>query len=299
MLSAVLLFIPLLAGYIFTVTWRYSRYRSAREDSQRLYFRAASYGVFLAALAFLTLFLVKLYCPKITTIATSIVELTLPMAMFVGQGDDKQLTPAQWTDAGLFIAFTMLWGSCLGFVLNRGYRWLNEAYDEALRQWGKRGDSGLTAAQRTLKNVIQERGDDLEMMLFTAIDRTTPIQVTLENRKVYIGSVVELIEPHVDRRYLRILPFLSGYRDAEECRLYFTTSYSAIYEQILDDECEDLGHLVPEDFEIVFPISTIQSISLFDFAAYLRFSQQEADDDDPQTTADPTTAEKSLPPVSP
>ena len=258
MLSAALLFIPLLAGYIFTVTWRYSRYRSAREDSQRLYFRAAGYGVFLAGLAFGTLVLVKLYCPQIPKTITTVVEFTLPTAQFVGQGDDKQLTPTQWTDAALFIAFTMIWGSGAGPVLNRGYRWLHEIYDEALRQCGKGKDSGLTAAQKTLKKVIQDRGDDLEMMLFTAIDRTTPIQVTLENRKVYVGSVVELVEPHVDRRYLRILPFLSGYRDADESRLYFTTSYSTIYEQMQDTVYVDLGHLIPEDFEIVFPISTIQ-----------------------------------------
>lgn len=280
MLSAILLFVPLLAGYIFTVTWRYSRYRSAREDSQRLYFRAAGYGLFFAACAGLSLLAIKIHLPQLLPIATSAVEFALPSVLFAGQGDDKAITPSQWTEVGTFLAFTLLWGSTLGFILNRGHRWTLELIDEAQRQRGKHDGSGLTAAQKTLKKVIQERGDDLELVLFTAIDRTAPIQFTLENRKVYIGNVVELIEPHVDRRYLRILPLLSGYRDAEDCRLYFTTSYSAIYEQMLNEECEDLGHLTPEDFEIVVPISTIQSISLFDFSAYLRFSQEEPEEDE-------------------
>lgn len=41
MLKAALAFVPLLAGYIFVTTWYQTSFLIKREDSQKVYFRAA------------------------------------------------------------------------------------------------------------------------------------------------------------------------------------------------------------------------------------------------------------------
>ena len=50
---AVLLFLPLVGGYIFARTCNFTRYKVPREDGHRLYFRSGFWGValFIAALA--------------------------------------------------------------------------------------------------------------------------------------------------------------------------------------------------------------------------------------------------------
>jgi hypothetical protein len=45
MLKAALAFFPLIAGYLFVSTWHQTRYLIKREDSQKVYIKAAS-GVF-------------------------------------------------------------------------------------------------------------------------------------------------------------------------------------------------------------------------------------------------------------
>lgn len=56
MLKAALALFPLIAGYLFVSTWHQTRYLIKREDSQKVYIRAAFWGIwlFLLAFAFLT-----------------------------------------------------------------------------------------------------------------------------------------------------------------------------------------------------------------------------------------------------
>lgn len=55
MFKAALAFVPLLAGYIFVTTWYQTSFLIKREDSQKVYFRAAFWGLWLFMLAFAAL----------------------------------------------------------------------------------------------------------------------------------------------------------------------------------------------------------------------------------------------------
>lgn len=52
MLKAALAFIPLLSGYIFVSTWLRTRYQIQRDNSQKVYFRAAFWGIWFFLLSF-------------------------------------------------------------------------------------------------------------------------------------------------------------------------------------------------------------------------------------------------------
>lgn len=45
-----LVFLPLLGGYLFSVTWKHTSFEAARESDQRIYFRAGCYAVLLVLL---------------------------------------------------------------------------------------------------------------------------------------------------------------------------------------------------------------------------------------------------------
>lgn len=270
MLQAALFFTPLLAGYVFAVTWKYSCYYSAREDSQRIYFRAAYYGVFLFLYAVLSTLLVRVYFPTTFEVLGQFLQLVLPSAFFKPAGNDPAITSQDLAQIIFLLIATLIWGSCLGFMLNYLYakwQWLRKVF------WS-REETAIAAWGPLYRKLVQERGDDLELLLFRALEKTMPVLVTMANRKVYVGMVVELMEPHLERKNLRLLPLLSGYRREDNHEVDFTTSYQAIYEEILTDS-KDGDSLDPEGFEIVLPCALIQSLSLFDITTYLRFSQQE------------------------
>lgn len=88
--------------------------------------------------------------------------------------------------------------------------------------------------------------------------------ITLDNRKVYIGTVAEApnLEPH--DRYARIIPFFSGYRSSDSLELFFTVDYLRHYDQDKDPS-------EWPDFSVVIPLDSIRTISFFDHAEYQKY----------------------------
>lgn len=290
-MTAILFFVPLLGGYLFANSWQLTKYRAAREDSQRLYFLAAFYGIFVAVCAFLI-------CMALLARSSATIEhagrVILDIAPLSLLEQDAKAPAPEAADAGLFTCFlavSLIWGSALGIVLNK-----ITAIAIAVAEWIGRlapEDSGPRKAMRRFARwldpylrAVRDRGDDIEYLLVRSVERTMPIQVTLSTRKVYIGDVVELIEPQNERKTLRLLPLLSGYRDEVDFSIVFTTSYTDLYADALNPEAVASSGTVPlkiEDFEVVVQLRDIVSINLFDVDTYLRHSQN--GDDRPETPA--------------
>jgi len=104
--------------------------------------------------------------------------------------------------------------------------------------------------------------------------------VSLKNGKVYIGFVLQPFNPEFDRKYIFILPTVSGYRDKDTHVLELTTEYTSVYNQLIQEENERLVTGV-DDFRILVPITEIISAHLFDSQAYEKFNsaQQEVGGD--------------------
>lgn len=104
--------------------------------------------------------------------------------------------------------------------------------------------------------------DDLSRLLSDVISAFAPLQVTLVNRKVYVGMIVASVEPDQDSAFLSIVPTHSGYRDRKTLELRLTHKYDEIFEA-LQSEDADMSR-----YNLVIPKSEIASISRFDITIY-------------------------------
>lgn len=112
----------------------------------------------------------------------------------------------------------------------------------------------------------------LERVLLDSLVQDIPVRITLVDRKVYVGFVLSAPDPTMPRRWLRMLPLVSGYRDRETLRYAFTTFYEPVYEEFVGDTVDT--EAVDPRFQIALPADRIASIGLFDFETYESFQRQ-------------------------
>jgi len=248
-MDTVLLFaLPLVGGLIFCSTWNFTRWRVAREDGHRLYFRAVLFGAILFAFVAFVNALVENYSSSYSNAITFVKGLIEPMAK------EKSSAPAV-AQLTVICFLTMLAGWPLALLLNLGFKknyWLREAIKK----------------------------DALEAFLLDAADRDVSIAITMDDRKVYVGYVVSAFDPAIGRKCIFLLPLISGYRDPQTHKVSFTTFYTDLYG---DDSASKttplptpLEHLTAEDFITVLPVDRIASYRLFDASAYREFQKNKA-----------------------
>ena len=109
--------------------------------------------------------------------------------------------------------------------------------------------------------------DDFEKLILKSVEEVAPLLLTMSNGKIYIGYAIRGLDPGPKGNYLRILPLISGYRDQEHREVHFTTRYEEIYDQIPSSQYKK--------FEMVLPVSEIQSSTLFDDVIYQQFQSQQ------------------------
>jgi hypothetical protein len=100
-----------------------------------------------------------------------------------------------------------------------------------------------------------------------------PVSLTLKTGKVYIGLVVEALDPIREPFAVTLLPIFSGNRDAEG-RLNLTTDYETLYSSLRHGRAAQLG--LPADwssqFELTIRADEIVTASLFSAAIYAEFN---------------------------
>lgn len=248
--NAALLLLCLTGGYVFAVTWHPSLYRSARESSQRIYFRSVFYAFFSIVFAaeLLAPFYLSGYLDTFLQIQS--VKYDAPLLSHI-----KHLLECE-PFVSLLLVTSFLVGIFLPVILNLFFAGVSAVLP------------GFNFDLYLVKRAI--RKNDFERLLFRSATRQTPVLLTLLPGKIYLGWVVDAPNPSAERRSIRILPLLSGYRDPDDHRVKFTTSYHDILSSV-DDDSEVLGHLESRDFEVVLPVEQIYSAHLFDLEAYTHF----------------------------
>jgi hypothetical protein len=106
---------------------------------------------------------------------------------------------------------------------------------------------------------IHHYGSNLLRLLHTATKYEMLVSVTLDNRKVYVGFVITAPNLQSNDQYVQLLPLLSGYRDATDLRLKFTTNYAQVYPDVYRSSLLD-----PSDFIVIIPAASIRMASLYD-----------------------------------
>ncbi|HST07359.1 MAG TPA: hypothetical protein VLJ83_04270 [Gemmatimonadaceae bacterium] len=129
----------------------------------------------------------------------------------------------------------------------------------------------FTDRSKQVKRTITEWNDYLEILLQKALEETRQVALTLKSGKVYIGFVVGSFDPVYERKYIVMLPTISGYRNPPSQNLILTTDYTAVYQQLIADDESRLVRAV-DDFQLVVPVSEILSANLFDWHVYDRFN---------------------------
>lgn len=237
--AAFALLLPLVGGYLFIKGSTFLKYKVAREDGHRLYFRVAYHGVclFLASLAILGL----LYLPVHEMAWFGAVESFLAAAL-----QPLLKSPEQASGMLGFLVvclFSVFLGRASPLLVNKIFR-------------------------RTTEDALWEAAaeNELEEFLLEALLQAKSVAITMTNHKVYVGLVLSTPEPRTERRMIALLPLMSGYREAEG-KVNFTTFYDQIY---AGREDSDNG-----DFKLVLPIDKMMSLAFFDVTVYAAFSEVE------------------------
>ena len=113
-------------------------------------------------------------------------------------------------------------------------------------------------------------GDDLSELLLNSIQKykyPQPVQFTLDNRKSYVGFVLDSLEPKDDGSFITILPLFSGHRDKDTLCLSLDYDYSTFFND--DDSIEKLP--------IVIPKHRIMNCNIFNHEMYREFNTSKSD----------------------
>lgn len=238
--AAFALLLPLVAGYLFVSSCRRLKYKHARDDGHRLYFRIAYYGLLLfvatAVLLALAYWLLMRWQWFVAT-QNWAVDVIKPILK-------DQNTASSQLGFLLICVGTVAAGRFAHHIDNRVFR-VNA--DEAL----------FEAAM----------SDDLELLLLEAAVQYKSISVTTSSGKVYVGLVLGTGEPKNSRRVIALLPLMSGYR-TEIGKVIFTTFYDEAYAQRAQERDDDESN----DFRLVLPVDKMVSISFFDLKVYKDFN---------------------------
>lgn len=237
--AALALLLPLIGGSLFVRGCTGLRYKAAREDGHRLYFRVAYHGVVLFVVSTACLLAVDWALGNFGFYRAAIEMAVARLAPLF-----KEPRNAGGQSAFLAIClFSVLLGRVSPLLVNVIFK--------------TRQEDALWAAASE---------NELEEFLLDALARLKSVAITLTSGKVYVGYVLTTPEPRTDRRVIALLPLMSGYRQEAGGKVVFTTYYDQFYRGE-----NDLG---TDDFKLVLPIDKMVSLSFFDVAVYARFNEE-------------------------
>lgn len=231
-----LLLFPLVAGYCIIHICYLTRYRGQGLDGYRLLIECVVVGLLVAPLSVWAVFALE---PRLPSLFAWLREV-LPF--------DYSVEAVALLTTGLVVP------ALLNLVV-----WLLPS--------GKK---------RASVHVLRRYGDPLTRLFLSAVLRSQPILVGMEDGKIYVGQIVMSLGLNPKTRHIRLLPLLSGYRDAATKSAVFTTRYRRVYQRIEEGDDPLLARFTASDFQVVLPLEKIESARLFDLDVYRRYFQDSA-----------------------
>lgn len=187
-------------------------------------------------------------------------------------------------------ALAFLFGLALWWPLNLLSRW----------SWFR-----FLGQDAAIRREIERKQNPLEVLLAEAMDSRSLVSVTVKNGKVYIGRVRTTFNPAFGMQSISLILSRSGHRDKDTQQMMLDIDYdkthSAVRQHLIDrfreevvkaarrnpdagrDEWIDAARRAaseePEarNYEIVLPVSEIQSINMFDMDIYDQFFAPDKD----------------------
>lgn len=221
----------LAAGYIALRYVPVTRHQAFRTEGHALYFLVVAAAIAASAFTILTLH-------EVSTIPRLGITLTTMLARLVNAFGTGATTSTLGTVATLSVPLVFVTAMVLELPLR---------YSSSLR-------AKLLISLRSL--------GELEEFLWTSAAKQLPVMLTMSSGKVYVGTSIDATSLRDERRWLRLEPLLSGYRD-DRHRFQPVTSYAWIH---ASDPAK--GSLAQEDFDVLLPLDDVQSVHAFDLTTY-------------------------------
>lgn len=129
----------------------------------------------------------------------------------------------------------------------------------------------VCTAQKSDKKVAIESGNLIELLLRESIEQGKFVEITLKNRKSYIGSAIDSGAISHRESDISLIPVASGYRNKDSQELEITTNYAPV---IAESYPNAESYLDYKDFQIIIPKSEIVSARIFDPDIYRKFQKR-------------------------
>ena len=113
-----------------------------------------------------------------------------------------------------------------------------------------------------------EAGDHVELLIQESIDDQMPVEVTLRNRKIYIGLGLESGIGTSSDSDIALVPMYSGYRAEDTLNLNIETDYLPVIWELAEYDVEEWSL---DEFRVVIPVTEVVSARLFDEELYDEF----------------------------
>jgi hypothetical protein len=239
-----LLIIPILISGFYVCNHNlYYFYRLHRYEGQYLYLKSALLGfTCLVTASFTALFLNGILPDKIWVIPLDVIAYI--DSLITAAIKDPKISTIQLSWIILLSILTQL----------TGWLWVQVSHLHI-----KLREKDVEKSKIMLMSSIL-RDSPLDNILLESYIDETPLMLTLNDRKVYVGIVSSLGEPNESEgmdQEIAIIPIMSGYRNKENFSVTFNTDY-----QIID-----------KDLNIVLRQEIINSATEFDFDTYNKFLQ--------------------------
>ena len=284
---ALLFFLPLIGGFFFARNFLLSLYQTAREETQRVYYRAAFYGIVFSCLGGV------LHYNLLAHSSEYAAAVSFVTAQFLNPLFERPATvstagySAAAVSARANLAIVCAWGLVLGATTAVFLNGLLHVIDRLGSTIRVRSTNRFGAAPKrsSLLVFLNRRAikDEFEKLLADSLLHESQIQVTLENGKVYVGLVTESLDPASLAKYFKMQPFMSGFRSSDDGRVHFTT----FYQDVLDGIDSQISPELRRSFQLIVPIDKVITASGFNFQAYENFQLNK------ETTADAGKCEPS------
>jgi signal transduction histidine kinase len=259
-----LLVLPILvSGYIFCNGSVYRQATINKYEGQLLYLLVAKIGLFVFICASVLSFLLVYFSKHAYFGCFSFDYLKYAKAFLVRNGIAKVESASLWAFLGQasLISFILAWCCPRAYVL--AIRW--------------RHSLSTDQAKAFIQNYDVPNRPITKQLLASMVDATGQYMFSMDDRKVYVGRVSSVGEPHetagLDEDF-EIVPTMSGYRDKDTLKVTYTTDYSAVVETM-----EQAGRSI--GFTILLSQKNIVSMSRFEFSVWEQFKAKQ----DSQTTS--------------
>ena len=125
----------------------------------------------------------------------------------------------------------------------------------------------------------------IELLIQESIDDQVPVEVTLRNRKIYIGLGLESGIGTNSESDVALIPIYSGYRDEKTLNLNIEIDYLSVIWEFLEydkdqSSDDDADRWISEEFRVVIPVTEVVSARLFDEELYDDFVELEDQTDE-------------------